>query len=233
VATHRVADLAGVHEKVEVVLGGMMTNIQLRSVQKSRSGLTRMAKLSFEDLSGTTPALLWPEEYAKMADLVKNDQIVFVKGTLERRRDPPELVISRIIRLDQGPDELARGVVVRLHKELHQSEHIERLLRVVRIHPGNLDLYLELLGLEQVRRAVFRAGSSLRVHYTDQLRCDLESAVGRGNVLIINQRGATTRLDTMLPSDTSPRPTAAMVPTEASGPDDDDEDGSADDLDEF
>ena len=58
----------------------MITNVQVRNVQKSRSGLTRMAKLTFEDLSGSTPAMLWPEEFAKMGDLVKNDQIGFVKG---------------------------------------------------------------------------------------------------------------------------------------------------------
>ena len=48
-----------------------------------------MAKLTFEDLSGTAPAMLWPEEFAKMAEFVKDEQIVFVKGTLDRRRDPP------------------------------------------------------------------------------------------------------------------------------------------------
>ena len=76
--------------------------------------------------------MLWPEEFAKMADFVKNDLIGFVKGTLDRRRDPPELIISRIIPLEQGPAELTRGVVVRLHKGTHQTEHLERLLRAVR-----------------------------------------------------------------------------------------------------
>ena len=53
-ATHRVADLPSQsREKSEVILGGMITNIKERNVQKSRSGLTRMAKLTFEDLSGT------------------------------------------------------------------------------------------------------------------------------------------------------------------------------------
>ena len=130
-------------------------------MQKSRSGLTRMAKLTFEDLSGSTPAMLWPEEFAKMEALVKNDQIVFVRGTLDRRRDPAELIVSRIIPLEQGPAELTRGVVVRLHKGIHQTEHLERLLRAVRVRPGNLDLYLEIVGLEQVRRAIYRAGASL------------------------------------------------------------------------
>ena len=179
-ATHRVADLAGVPEKTEVILGGMITGVQVRNVQKSRSGLTRMAKLTFEDLSGSTPAMLWPEEFAKMEALVKNDQIVFVKGTLDRRRDPPELIVSRIIPLEQGRAELTRGVVVRLHKGVHQAEHLERLLRAIRVRPGNLELYLEIMGLEQVRRAIYKAGASLRVRYDDRLVPDLENAVGAG-----------------------------------------------------
>ncbi len=52
-STHHAADLPSVAEKTEVILGGMITNVKERNVQKSRSGLTRMAKLTFEDLSGT------------------------------------------------------------------------------------------------------------------------------------------------------------------------------------
>ena len=181
-----------------------------------------MAKLTFEDLSGTTPAMLWPEEFAKMADLVKNDQIVFVKGTLDRRRDPPELIISRIIPLETGPAELTRGVVVRLHKGVHQTEHLERLLRAVRIRPGNLDLYLEIVGLEQVRRAVYRAGASLRVRYDDRLIADLEAVVGPGNVRLRGHRGATARIDAGSPpaaasrTATSPAQAAAASSMNAS-----------------
>ena len=48
-ATHRSPTSAGVAEKTEVVLGGMIAGVQVKNVQKSRSGLTRMAKL---DLRG-------------------------------------------------------------------------------------------------------------------------------------------------------------------------------------
>ena len=90
----------------------MIANVQVRNVQKSRSGLTRMAKLTFEDLTGTIPAMLWPEEFAKMGDLVKNDLIGFVKGTLDRRRDPAELV-------DQ-PDHPARARAGRADARRHR-----------------------------------------------------------------------------------------------------------------
>ncbi len=104
---------------------------------------------------------------------------------------------------------------MRLHKGLHQTEHLERLLRAVRVRPGNLDLYLELVGLEHVRRAVYQAGASLRVRYDDRLIADLEAAVGQGNVRLLGQRGATARIDAGASAVAGPRapaPTAAARP---------------------
>ena len=69
--------------------------------------------------------MLWPEEFAKLGDLVKNDLIGFVKGTLDRRRDPAELIISKIIPLERGPAELSRGVVVTLRKGVTEDEQLE------------------------------------------------------------------------------------------------------------
>ncbi|MGZ3433466.1 MAG: DNA polymerase III subunit alpha, partial [Isosphaeraceae bacterium] len=196
-ATHRAAELAGLPDKTEVILGGMIASVQVRNVQKSRSGLTRMAKLSFEDLTGSTPAMLWPEEYAKLGELVKNDLIGFVKGTLDRRREPAELIISKIMPIETAAAELARGVVVRLHKGVHQEADLERLLRFVRVRPGHLDLFLEIVGIEHVRRVVYKAGASLRIRYNERLMADMEDVVGSGNVRLLGQRGATARLDSI------------------------------------
>jgi DNA polymerase-3 subunit alpha len=205
-ATHRVEELAGVAEKSEVILGGMIANVQLKNVQKSRSGLTRMAKFAFEDLTGSTPAMLWPEEFARSEDLLKNDLIGFVRGTLNRSRDPAELVVSKIIPLDQGPAELARGVIITLRKGVTQDDQIESLYRQVRAHPGNLDVYLEILGLPGLRRAIYKAAAPYKIRHDDRLVSDLEAAVGAGNVRLLGQRGATTRVS----------PTPAPVPASTS-----------------
>jgi DNA polymerase-3 subunit alpha len=225
-ATHRAADLSSLPDKTEVILGGMIANVQVRNVQKSRSGLTRMAKLTFEDLTGSTPAMLWPEEFAKLGALVKNDLIGFVRGTLDRRRDPPELIISKILPIETASAELACGVVVRLQKGLHQEEDLERLLRLVRVRPGHLDLYLEIVGIEHVRRAIYKAGASLRIRYDDRLMTDLENVVGSGNVRLLGQRGATARLDSIAQISS---PSQAVAPAE---PESELDDTSADELDD-
>ncbi len=210
--THQVADLPTTPDRGEVMLGGMITGVVLRSVQKSRSGLTRMAKLTFEDLSGTTPAMLWPEDFAKNEALVRDDALCFVKGTISRQRDPAEVIVNRIIPLDRAAAELAKGVVVRLHKGLQQAADLERLQRLVRQRPGNLDLFLELVGLERVRRVVFKAGPGLRLRHDDRLLAELEGVVGAGNVRLLGQAGLTAPA-------VAPPTAPAAVAVAADGPD--------------
>jgi DNA polymerase III subunit alpha len=207
-STHRVADLGSVPEKSEVLLGGMIVGVQVKNVQKSRSGLTRMAKLTFEDLTGSVPAMLWPEEFARSEELVKNDLIGFVKGTLDRRRDPAELIVSKIIPIERGPAELSKGVVVTLRKGVTEDEQLQRLLRQVRIRPGNLDVYLEIIGLSGFRRAIYKAGAALKIRHDDRLFSDLEAAVGAGNVRLVGHRGATAHVESVAPA--PPRPEADL-----------------------
>ncbi len=189
-SSHQVASLATVAEKSEVTLGGMITGVQIKSVQKSRSGLTRMAKLTFEDLSGSVPAMLWPEEFAKHEAMLKNDLIAFVKGTLDRRREPAELVITRIIPMERGEAELARGVLIRLQKGIQATEDLERLQRMVRNFHGNLDLYFEIFGLEGAHRLIYKAGPSYKVRHDATLIADLKATLGPDNVRLVGQRGA-------------------------------------------
>jgi DNA polymerase-3 subunit alpha len=198
-STHRVADLRTLPERTEVTVGGMISGLALRNVSKSRSGLTRMAKFTFEDLSGASPAMLWPEEFAKFEPLVKDDAVVFLKGSMNRTREPAELVVNKVILLENATAELTRGVVVTLRKGVHQYEQIERLHRLVRVRPGNLDLYLEVTGVGRIRRAVFRAGAGMRLRHDEDLLRELESAVGAGNVRLMGQRGSTARPDRSAP----------------------------------
>jgi DNA polymerase-3 subunit alpha len=141
---------------------------------------------------------------------------------MNRTREPAELVVNRVIPIEQAAAELSRGIVVTLRKGSHQDGDVERLHRQVRSrNNGNLELYFEVLGLTGVRRAIFRAGSSHRVRLDDQLLSDLESAVGQGNVRLVGQGGSTSGG----PSQASAR-TAVAVPDDESAEEEpaDDED---------
>jgi DNA polymerase III subunit alpha len=118
-------------------------------------------------------------------------------------------------------------VVVRLHKGVHQEADLERLLRFVRVRPGHLDLFLEIVGIEHVRRAVYKAGASLRIRYNERLMADMEDVVGSGNVRLLGQRRATTRIDSITQTPTPSQPAkilAAETEIDDTSPEEMDED---------
>jgi DNA polymerase-3 subunit alpha len=189
--THQVADLGSLPDRAEVLIGGLITNIQMRSVQKSRSGATRMAKFDVEDLSGSIKGMLWPEDFLKFESILKDDMIGFFKGTLSRQRDPAELVVNRVIPLERAAAELSRGVVLTLRKGLHAGETLDQVHRLMSQCSGNLDVFFEVLGLDGFRRVIFRGSPQLRIRHDDRLQRCLEEAVGDGNVRWVGPQGAT------------------------------------------
>ncbi len=214
----QVADLGNVAEKAEITLGGMVVGLQVKNVKQSRDGGTRMAKFTFEDLSGATPAMMWPSEFAKVESFLKDDFIGFVKGTMNRQRDPAELMITKVIPLERGAAELSRGLVVSLHKGSTQPTDIERLLRTIRNYPGNLDLYLEILGLAQVKRAIYKAGANLKIRHDDQLLHEIELTFGSDNVRLIGHRGTAHRESSRPHLKPPVAPQSAYARRETTGP---------------
>ena len=52
-----------------------------------------------------------------------------------------------------------------------------------------------VIGLENIGRVVYRAGSNYRLKHDDRLLSDLESVVGAGNVRLLGRRGVTARIE--------------------------------------
>jgi DNA polymerase-3 subunit alpha len=94
-ATHTVAQLGRWTEQ-PVVLGVVITAIR-RQISK-RTG-AEFARLTVEDFSGSAEVLVFPEAWSLMADRVRTDVPMLVKGTYSRRdqgADSPTLIVEGI-----------------------------------------------------------------------------------------------------------------------------------------
>jgi DNA polymerase-3 subunit alpha len=99
-------------------------------------------------------------------------------------------------------------VIVQPHKGLHQNADLDGL---VCVRPGRLDRQLELVGIEHVRRAIYKAGSSLRIRYDERLMADIQNVVGSGNVRLLGQRRATAQIDCIAPPPVLSQPSPVSV----------------------
>src|SRR5205807_6394932 len=96
-----------------------------------------------EGFSGVVGCVLWPDDFPRHKDEVREDRVCLVRGTVERTREEPGLVLTRILGLEQAQQEMATGLwlLMRLGRE---PADIDRLALVLRRSPGHCPVYLTI-----------------------------------------------------------------------------------------
>ncbi len=122
----------------EVFFGGMLTQVRYMNTKKARNGNTRYVRCKLEDFTGSVECVMWPDDYVRYKELIAEDAIVFVAGTVERNRDEPGLVLTRILTIEQGQRERTTGLVLLLHLQIHKPEQIDAVAQVLQTCPRHL-----------------------------------------------------------------------------------------------
>jgi DNA polymerase-3 subunit alpha len=179
--SHTAEEMKHLPADQEITLGGMFVQIALKNTQKARNGNTRYLLGRIEDMSGLAKCVMWPDDFARFKDEIKDDQPYVVKGTVDRRRDEPTLVINRILTLEQAQRELARGLWLLMRVRQHSPIDVDALAEVLRRTPGNCPVYLAVRD-DGGKSAVLKLGRDLAVNPAACDRDALEAIVGPGNV---------------------------------------------------
>jgi DNA polymerase-3 subunit alpha len=122
----------------------------------------------------------FPATYAQCGIWLAEDEVVLVRGRVEKRDELPRLIASEVTLPDvsQGP----RGpLTISLQAARCTPPLVERLKEIVATHPGTTEVRLQLLG--PARSTVLRLDDRLRVAVTASLMGDLKELLGAGCVV--------------------------------------------------
>jgi DNA polymerase-3 subunit alpha len=180
-ATHTVDQLANLVANQEVVLGGLLTQIRYMNTKRARNGNTRYLRCKLEDFTGTAECVMWPDDFARYKDEVSEDRVCFVKAAVERTREEPGLILSRILSLEQAQVELARGLWLGLTLGVHAPDQIDAIARVLRRAPGPCPVYLTVRD-SAGKQGTLRAGDEFRINPATIAVAELETLLGAGCV---------------------------------------------------
>ncbi|MEM9554550.1 MAG: DNA polymerase III subunit alpha [Acidobacteriota bacterium] len=110
-------DLTRVGDGTMVAIGGLVTAVRERTIQRGRSAGQTMAILGFEDQTGPVDAVVFSEGWAKNKHLLVEDAVVFLIGKVQRRSDEPSVVVDRVVGLANAETTLARGVRITIYAD--------------------------------------------------------------------------------------------------------------------
>jgi DNA polymerase-3 subunit alpha len=183
-ASHTTEEMKHLAADQEATLAGMFTQIALKNTQKARNGNNRYFLARIEDMSGSAKCVMWPDDFARFKEEIRDDVPYIIKGSVDRRREEPTLIINRILTLEQAKRELARGLYLLLRLGRSQTEDIDRLGAVLRQSPGPCPVFLTIKdGADKF--CVLKLGRDFGVNPSTFAQEDLEAILGPNSVRLM------------------------------------------------
>jgi DNA polymerase-3 subunit alpha len=181
--TRRLGDIKEGHD---VVVGGMVTKIRRIVTRNGRNAGSKMAVFTLEDLQGDCEVVMFPRVLSEYGRMLGVDNILFVKGRVDCRREVPNIICDELITLDEVFDKLAAKVWIRLAAENITQKKVSRIRSICTMHRGKSPV-----GVSVRTKAGFRvwavADKKLCVRPDVKFRRELEAVVGAGNVEFKNR----------------------------------------------
>ena len=108
-----IPDIAGLPAKQEIIVGGMLSRVRPTLVKNGRSAGSKMAMLTLEDAkSNKIDAVCFADTYATCSNALELDSVVFLQGKIDRRREEPNIIVDKVIPIEQARLLLPRTVKV-------------------------------------------------------------------------------------------------------------------------
>jgi len=182
-----VEQLKALPADTEVVLGALLGSLRTTRTRKGRNPGQKMAMVQLEDKSARVEGVLFADAYAEYEERLERGAVLFFTGRVDRRREEPNLVVSKVVPVEEAPVKLARRL--RIHLDLRGeagtsddglNDHLERLRDLLdkrrsRGRNGGVEVEFEL---ELQDRTVLAGANGSRAPVDDAVVSEIDDLLG-------------------------------------------------------
>ena len=105
--TGPLARIAQMPQDASVVAGGMLTRVRAVVAKTGKSAGQRMAMFTLADQASSLEGVVFAQTFAAHAELMQQDRVVLMVARLDHSRGSPQLVVDRIIPIEDAAQHLA------------------------------------------------------------------------------------------------------------------------------
>ena len=109
-----VEQLKALPADTEVVLGALLGGIRTTRTRKGRNPGQKMAIVQLEDRSDRIEGVLFADAYAEHEAALDRGAVLFFTGRVDRRREDPNLLVSKVIGIAEAEAKLTRRLRIHL-----------------------------------------------------------------------------------------------------------------------
>src|SRR5262249_7153561 len=114
--THDAGPLAKGKNGTQALVGGMITNLDIRTANKGRNVGRKYAMFRIEDFTGSVRCIMWSDEYSRFKDVIDSDFVGLFEGVLNwgEGRAEPDFQIKKVLTIDEARTEFSKSLVLKL-----------------------------------------------------------------------------------------------------------------------
>ncbi len=179
--------LQELEDRTEVLIGGMIGSIKkVMTKNPSRNGNSRYANFDLEDATGVVRCIIWPDDFARYTEQVVQDNVVFVRGRVDRRGREPNVIVNKLLTPADIEEQFTSCLAIKFRRGFHNRSDMVQVRDVLRRHPGPTTVMLIVETApeddpETHYRCVIGPHSDFSVTCDASIREELDRTVGREN----------------------------------------------------
>ncbi len=187
-ATHTMSEVKDLEDRTEVVLGGMVSSIKkVTSKKPSRNGNSKYANFDFEDANGVIRCIMWADQFADYENLLEPEAIRIVQGRVDLRSREPNIIVNKMMTLEQARKDFTQHLSIRIAKGMHTSDDVQKVRKIIKKHPGKTSVILFVDSYDDAQpedryRLTLATPGNLSVSCNPDLQQELEAVLGRASI---------------------------------------------------
>jgi DNA polymerase-3 subunit alpha len=181
--THDAAAAIKLPHGSPVLLGGMVTQLQPRTAQKTGK---RWAMFQLEDFTGQCKCILWSDEYARLKDQVADDAVLLFEGVVEWREggSAGDVIVKKVLTVDDARREMTRSMLLKLPytEDPDALRKLDAVGLVLKRSRGQTPVFLSVRDANG-KQVQLKLNDEFRVNPANLRVDELEMLLGPGAVL--------------------------------------------------
>jgi DNA polymerase III subunit alpha len=175
-------------EGTSIKLAAMISAIRPRVGKSGRSEGKKWAIVEFEDLEGKIEGMVFSDLYEQLTTrdpgLLKNDRVVIVDASVDRKRETPSLIVRDIMPIEEAAQKLTTHVVARFEAGAHLPAHIEQMQALFKKFKGGIEVGM-VINTGNGKVAKMTLGRDVRVRPAPEFVSEFEASFGKGTIELI------------------------------------------------
>ena len=195
-STATTAALKRFAQGAKVVIGGMITQLRTINTKNTRKP-GKMGVISLEDFKGKVEALVFGDEYERYQPLLTPDSIIFLRGTVDRRREEPSIRVDEVIPAAQATAALTESIILTIPSGPQGEELLDPVIELLKAHAGGRGTkgaYLDVQTSEPFV-ATISCGPDLRVPCSAAFLDEARALLGDDAVTLVTAAGRRLPLE--------------------------------------